>query len=62
VATLSTTSIAYASLRMEPTFMVIGQAAGTAAAMAVDEGVSVHDVDVQRLQTQLRADGQVLSQ
>jgi DNA repair exonuclease SbcCD nuclease subunit len=57
---VSATSMAYSSLRMEPTFMVIGQAAGEAAAMAIEAGVSVHDVDVKRLQARLRVDGQVL--
>jgi hypothetical protein len=60
VGTLSATSMAFASLRVEPTFMVIGQAAGTAAAMAAEANAAVHDVDVKRLQTRLEADGQVL--
>jgi len=60
VGTLSTTAIAYASLRMEPTFMVIGQAAGTAAAMAAEANAPVQDVDVGALQDRLRQDGQII--
>lgn len=59
--TMSATSLAYSSLRMEPTFMVLGQAAGTAAALAIDGRVDVHRVDISSLQDALRADGQVLS-
>lgn len=58
--TLSATSMAYSSLRMEPTFMVLGQAAGTAAAMAVDSGGAVHDLDIGSLQARLQQDGQIL--
>lgn len=57
--TLSATSMAYSSLRMEPTFMALGQAAGTAASMAVEGSVNVQDVDVPALQTRLRSAGQV---
>jgi hypothetical protein len=41
--------------------MIMGQAAGVAAAMAAGEGKAVHLIDVHRLQDQLREDGQVLS-
>lgn len=58
--TLSATSVAYASLRMEPTFMVLGQAAGTAAALALETGADVHDLDTRALQARLERDGQIL--
>lgn len=58
--TLSATSMAYSSLRMEPTFMVLGQAAGTAAALAVEGGQAVQDVSVSTLQARLQKDGQIL--
>ncbi|MEK8031871.1 FAD-dependent oxidoreductase [Ideonella sp. DXS29W] len=60
VGTLSATSMAYSSLRMEPTFMMIGQAAGTAASMAAQANSAVHDVDVKGLQARLVADGQIV--
>jgi len=57
---LSASHIAYGSVRMEPVFMVLGQSAATAAALAIDAGVSVQAVDVARLQRRLVADGQIL--
>ena len=36
--------------------MVLGQAAGTAAALAVSQNVAVQDVDVAELQRRLRED------
>lgn len=58
---LSASHIAYGSIRMEPVFMVLGQSAATAAAMAIEANVTVQRVDVRRLQVRLRADGQVLA-
>ena len=57
---LSASHVAFASVRMEPTLMLLGQAAGTAAAQAARRGVAVQDVDVPALQESLRAAGQVL--
>jgi len=58
---LSASHVAYASVRMEPTWMMLGHAAGLAAAQAARRGVAVQDVDVEQLQRQLRDQGQVLS-
>jgi hypothetical protein len=57
---LSASHIAYGSIRMEPVFMVLGQSAGTAAAMAIDTGAAVQDLDYAGLRKRLLADGQVL--
>lgn len=57
---LSASHVAYGSIRMEPVFMVLGQSAGTAAALAIDDGVAVQDVDYMKLRTRLLADQQVL--
>jgi hypothetical protein len=57
---LSSTHIAYGSIRMEPVFMILGQSAATAAALAIDDGVTVQRLDYQRLAHRLRTDGQVL--
>ena len=58
---LSATHIAFGSIRMEPVFFALGQAAGTAAALAIADGVCVQDVDYGKLAKRLAADGQVLS-
>jgi hypothetical protein len=57
---LSASHIAYGSIRMEPVFMVLGQSAATAAALALDENTDVQRVDYQRLRERLRRDNQVL--
>ena len=44
---------------MEPVFFALGQAAGTAAALAAESGCAVQDVDYKKLATRLKADGQV---
>lgn len=58
---LSASHAAYGSIRMEPTFMILGQSAASAASLAIDLGVSVQDVPYTTLQQQLIADGQVLN-
>lgn len=57
---LSATHIAYGSIRMEPVFMVLGQSAATAAAMAIDGKVAVQDLAYAKLRERLLADKQVL--
>ncbi|HVU78070.1 MAG TPA: FAD-dependent oxidoreductase [Gaiellaceae bacterium] len=57
---LSASHVAFGSVRMEPTLMLLGQAAGVAAAQAARRGVAVQDVDVRALQETLRQEGQVL--
>ncbi len=54
---ISTTHEALASTRLTPTVMTLGQAAGTAAALANQSGVRVRDVDTRRLRELLAADG-----
>jgi len=49
----SATHVAYSSLRMEPQYMIIGQAAGTAAALAVNTRSTVQAVDIDQLQQHL---------
>lgn len=57
---VSASHIAFGSIRMEPVFMVLGQSAATAAALAIRDGVAVQDVDAAQLQARLLADGQRL--
>ncbi len=57
---LSASHIAYGSIRMEPVFMVLGQSAATAAAIAIDDKVPVQKVNYEKLRARLLADKQVL--
>lgn len=57
---LSASHVAFGSVRMEPTLMLLGHAAGLAAAQAARRGVAVQDVDVEALQRALVDEGQVL--
>ena len=57
---LSASHIGYGSIRMEPVFMVLGQSAATAAALAIDANTSVQKVDYAKLRERLLADKQVL--
>lgn len=58
---LSASHVAYGSIRMEPVFMILGQSAGTAAALAKDENVAVQDVVYSDLQEKLLARNQILA-
>jgi len=57
---LSASHAAYSSVRMEPQYMIIGQAAGVAAALAVHSHGDVHDVVIPELQQKLREHGAIL--
>jgi hypothetical protein len=57
---LSASHIAYGSIRMEPVFMVLGQSAATAAALAVQDNVPVQQLNYEKLRARLAADKQVL--
>ena len=53
----STTPVAHASLRVTGPCMVMGQAAGTAAALAASEGTQPRELNVEVLQERLRQQG-----
>jgi len=57
---ISSSHISYGSIRMEPVFMILGQSAATAAAMAIDGNVAVQDLDYAELAARLRGAGQIL--
>ena len=57
---LSATHVAYGSIRMEPVFMILGESAGAAAALAIDAGVPVQKLPYARLRQHLLAEGQIL--
>jgi hypothetical protein len=56
----SASHVAYSSLRMEPQYMIIGQAAGVAAAMAVQTGLPAALIDSAALSAKLRKQGAIL--
>ena len=58
---LSATHVAFASIRMEPQYMIIGQAAGVSAALAVRERKPVQDISIPTLQKILRDQHAILS-
>ena len=58
---VSTSPLAYGSIRMEPHYMLIGQATGVASALAIRDKKSVADISVSELQRILRSWGQKLS-
>ena len=57
---VSSSHIAFGSIRMEPVFMILGQSAATAACLAIDQSIAVQDLSYERLRERLLADGQVL--
>lgn len=57
---ISSSHIAFGSIRMEPVFMMLGQSAATAAVQSLEDGVDLHDINYQKLRAQLMQDGQKL--
>lgn len=57
---LSASHTAFASIRMEPVFMITSQSAATAAVMAIENGQNVQAVDYEPLKARLVKDGQVV--
>jgi hypothetical protein len=58
---VSSSHVAYSTLRMEPVFMIMGHAAGVAARIAIDRNLPVQDVPADVLRERLRAQGAVLA-
>jgi len=56
----SATHIGFSTLRMEPCWMALGEAAGTAASVALTQTVSLREVDIIALQRSLLRHGAVL--
>lgn len=57
----STTHVAFSTIRLEPTWMAMGEAAGAAAHLALEKKVQPRAVPIQRLQQLLAERGQVLT-
>jgi len=50
---VSGTHIGFSTLRMEPCWMALGQAAGMAASLSIEDGLAVRKIDVEKLQREL---------
>ena len=59
-AAVSSSHIAFGSIRMEPVFMILGQSAGTLAGLALEDKKNLHDISYGTLRKVLQKDGQVL--
>lgn len=57
---VSSSHIAFGSIRMEPVYMILGQSAGTAAVLALENNQAVQEVEYQELRKRLIANGQKL--
>jgi len=57
---VSSSHIAFGSIRMEPVFMILGQSAAAAAVQAIDDRCAVQNVDSNKLRKQLLKDNQRL--
>jgi len=57
---VSSSHIAYGSIRMEPVFMILGQSAAIAAVLAIDNKVGVQQVNYALLKEKLLKAGQVI--
>ena len=57
---MSASHAAFTSLRVEPTYMIMGQAAAVGAAVAINAGVPIQDVDYDWLVAILKREGQIV--
>ena len=58
---LSASHVAYTTIRMEPTYMILGQSAAVAAVQAIDYKCAVQSIDYQKLRKSLEELGQFLT-
>ncbi len=57
---VSSSHIAFGSIRMEPVFMILGQSAGTMASMALEKRTGLHQLTYDEVRSQLLKGGQIL--
>jgi FAD dependent oxidoreductase len=60
VCAVSSSHIAYGSIRMEPVFMILGQSAASAARLAIEADIPVQDIEYTVLRARLLEGGQML--
>jgi hypothetical protein len=58
---LSSSHVAYSSIRMEPVYMVLGQSSAVAAVLALDTKTTLQQINYAALEQQLLNEGQVIS-
>jgi hypothetical protein len=58
---LSSSHVAFSSIRMEPVLMILGQSAGIAAALTAESRRYIQEIDRELLSRQLLDEGQILS-
>jgi hypothetical protein len=58
---VSSSHIAFGSIRMEPVFMILGQSAAVVAEHAIDGNLDVQDVEYTGIKKDLEEVGQILS-
>ncbi|WP_352422553.1 FAD-dependent oxidoreductase [Proteiniphilum sp.] len=58
---LSSSHIAFGSIRMEPVFMILGQSAAAAAVIAIDNKINVQDISYEQLGEVLLSKNQILN-
>lgn len=58
---VSSSHIAFGSIRMEPVFMILGHSAGSISVLALEKGKEIHDLKYEEVHTRLVQDGQILS-
>ena len=58
---VSSSHIAFGSIRMEPVFMILGQSAAIAACMSIDKNIAVQEISYDELKKQLLNKNQILT-
>jgi hypothetical protein len=56
----SSSHVAYGAIRLEWTFMILGQSTASAACQAIETNTAVQEIDLKKLREQLLKDGQIL--
>lgn len=58
---VSSSHIAFGSIRMEPVFMILGQSTGVMASMALDKKVALHNLSYEEVRKELVARSQIVN-
>jgi len=57
---VSSSHIAFVSIRMEPFFMILGQSTGAMASIALEKNIPLHDLSYEEVEKRLMAGRQIL--